>query len=108
MATSRVVTNIMHPGMLAPAFDNDEQFAAFMLARIHLAVRELESPAVVDGWLRRHFLACTSGVGRRSQARLIRILLSKEQIELCLRDGEQWIRPIGELPDNEMLAMARP
>ena len=67
-------------------------------------------PVIVNGLLRRHFVANVAGLGRRSQAAVLEYVAAQGAIELITQDGEQLLRrpPNGEGTITDASAVAEP
>ena len=80
----------------APLLGTTEQTAEEFARRVDGAMAHLAEPVIVNGLLRRHFLASVTGLGRESQAAVLEYLAAQGAIELITKDGEQWLsRPRG-------------
>ena len=68
--------------------------AQVALDRIDACLPCLQAPAVVDGLLRRSFVAGVTGLGRRtkSQTLVLNWLVDNNKIEIAHIRGEQWLR----------------
>ena len=69
-----------------------EQKADEFVRRVDFAMAHCAEPVIVNGLLRRHFVANMTGLGRNSQAKVLKYLAAQGLIELITKDGEQWLR----------------
>ena len=94
----------------APLLGTTEQKAEEFVRRVDGAMAHLAEPVIVNGLLRRHFLAHVTGLGRKSQAAVLEYLAAQGAIELITKDGEQWLRrpPNGEGTITDASAVAEP
>ena len=75
----------------APLLGTTEQTAEEFVRRVDGAMAHLAEPVIVNGLLRRHFLAHVAGLGRAPQAAVLEYLAAQGAIELITKDGEQWL-----------------
>ena len=76
----------------APLLGTTEQKADEFVRRVDFAMAQFAEPVIVNGLLRRHFVAKMTGLGRNSQAAVLKYLAAQGAIELITKDGEQWLR----------------
>ena len=75
----------------APLLGTTEQKADEFVRRVDFAMAQFAEPVIVHGLLRRHFVANMTGLGRNSQAAVLKYLAAQGAIELITKDGEQWL-----------------
>ena len=75
----------------APLLGTIEQNADEFVRRVDFAMAHFAGPVIVNGLLRRHFVAHVTGLGRTSQAAVLEYLAAQGAIELITKDGEQWL-----------------
>ena len=89
-----------------------EEKAKLTLSRIEERLPGPQPPYVLDGLLRRTCLAVVTGLGRKSQPDVVKLLVIQGNIELVMIDGEQWLRrtepdgsksdkPVGEVDGSK-------
>ena len=78
----------------------DEEKAKLTLSRIDERLLDPQPPYVEDGLLRRTCLAVVTGLGRKSQPDVVKLLVIQGYIELVMINGEQWLRRTEKLFDE--------
>ena len=58
------------------------------------AAEDQRPPIAVGGWVRRHFVAACTGMGRKAQAKAIRQLRDKGLLAVAEYKGEQWCQTL--------------
>ena len=96
--------------MPAALMGTTEQKADEFVRRVDFAMAQFAEPVIVNGLLRRHFVAKMTGLGRNSQPAVLKYLEAQGAIELKFKDGEQWLRrpPNGEGTITDASAVAEP
>ena len=97
-----LIVNQLPFSIVPPTFRDDDEGADYLLERIRHACELGEMyPAVEDGWVRRDWLKCFSGLGKKTQKRFIRKLNEdRHSIELQNFMQVQWLRPTAALAED--------